>query len=584
MDFSAKKEKLHMFLGVFKNLDWALTILKEFRIRLIVYIVLLMAQSVYAIFLASQVGNIVDLALLDDMETLIKSGSFLIMLYLINMAITIVCNRMASRNFNSIYNALQLKVYRKIMNSSWEELTEYHSGDLITRLASDIKIVAGNTSGLVPTMIAQITLVIGAGIYTIALDYSMVVVIIFVAPIILLSSRIFMGKIYNAHMNNKMMESRINSFNKETFNNIQAVKAFDLGDSFYYRMEELELKRKEFDLQTSKYALWSWGISFFSGLLGMSICIGWMFYRVHSGVISFGALSVLAYLTFQCGQAMKSFLSLFPDIMEYMACAERVKKLLALEDENNLAEAKEIEAFEKIAAKEGVTVNIQNMSFKYRNGYSVFEDVSLEAKPGEIVALVGPSGEGKTTMLRIILGIVTALSGKVYASTFSGKNLDLGKQTRSIISYVPQGNTMMAGSIIDNMRLVSKDASEEKIEEALKTACIYDFVNKLPDGLEHNLGENGLGFSEGQNQRLSIARALLKDSPILLMDEATSALDVATERQILSNIMKKNPKKAVIITTHRPTVLSMCDRVYRIANKKVSIAGPEDIQKLIDEF
>jgi ABC-type bacteriocin/lantibiotic exporter with double-glycine peptidase domain len=186
-------------------------------------------------------------------------------------------------------------------------------------------------------------------------------------------------------------------------------------------------------------------------------------------------------------------------------------------------------------------------------------------------------------MLRIILGIVSKLSGTVYASV-SDKKLSLGKQTRSFISYVPQGNTMMAGSIIENMRLINQNATESDIREALEAACIGEFIDSLPDGLEHVLGESGLGFSEGQNQRLSIARALLKDSPVLLMDEATSALDVATERKVLDNIMRKNPKKTVILTTHRPTVLSMCDRVYRIADKKTRVIGKNDIQKLMDEF
>jgi ABC-type multidrug transport system fused ATPase/permease subunit len=142
----------------------------------------------------------------------------------------------------------------------------------------------------------------------------------------------------------------------------------------------------------------------------------------------------------------------------------------------------------------------------------------------------------------------------------------------------------MSGSIFENMRMVNEEATETQINEALSTACIYDYVKTLPEGLEFKLGENGRGLSEGQNQRLSIARALLKNAPILLMDEATSALDVATERRIIDNIRKKASEKTIIITTHRPTVLSMCDRVYRIADKKITELTENDIQKLLDEF
>ena len=280
---------------------------------------------------------------------------------------------------------------------------------------------------------------------------------------------------------------------------------------------------------------------------------------------------------------MKALLNLIPTVMEYMASAERVKKLLSLNDEEEKNEPEAVNVFSKDAVMDGTSIKIQDMHFRYKNGYSVFEGASLEAAPGEIVALVGPSGEGKTTMLRIILGIVTAFRGRVEA-TCGVKSLPLGKQTRQLISYVPQGNTMMAGTILENMKLVKPEATEAEVIDALKTACIYDFVSRLSDGLDHKLGENGLGFSEGQNQRLSIARALLKDAPILLLDEATSALDVTTERNVLNNIMKNDPKKTVILTTHRPTVLSMCNRVYRIGNKTTTVIGDDDIRKLMDEF
>lgn len=583
MGFRIKKEKLHVFLDIFRTLRWALGELWDFRGKLYIYIFILIAQAFYQLYLATKVGNIVDLALLDDMDSLLRTGMYFILLYIINIIISIISNRVAARNYNGMYNELELKVYRKIMDSSWEELTEYHSGDLITRLSSDIKTIAGNTGGLVPTMIAKLTLIALSAIYILFLDYSLIVVAVVISPVILVASRVFMGKIFDSQKDIKTIESSINSFNKETFNNIQAIKAFNLGNLFYGKMEGLENNRKKVDLRSNAFSLSSWAISFLAGLIGISVCIGWMFYRVHMGVISFGALSVLAFLTVQIADAMKTLLGLIPTVMEYMASAERVKKLLVLEDEEADTDPAQSEILMDEAAQNGVSIVARDMYFKYRNGYSVFEGASMRADPGEIVALVGPSGEGKTTMLRIILGIVSAQVGEASA-VVAEKSYKLGKKTRSVISYVPQGNTMMAGSIMENMKLVKQDATDEEIKEALKTACIYDFVKKLPDGPDHVLGENGLGFSEGQNQRLSIARALLKDSPVLLMDEATSALDVATERKILDNIMKKNPKKTIVLTTHRPTVLSLCDRVYRIANKKIGEIGQEDIQKLMDEF
>ncbi|MBE5906325.1 MAG: ABC transporter ATP-binding protein [Lachnospiraceae bacterium] len=578
-----KKEKRRIFINIGKTLKWSLTELKEYRGKVCLYVVFLIIHALYGIFMTTKVGNVVDLALMDNTTQLVRAGIVLIALFIGNTALSITANRVSARTFNSMFNSLEMKVYRKIMDSSWEELTEYHSGDLITRLTSDIKTVAQNTSSLVPTMIAKITLIICAGLYIVYLDYSMVLVAVLIGPVMLIASRLFMGKVYDSHREIREIESRITSFNKETFNNIQAIKAFNLGNLFYDKMDGFESHRKAVDLQSNKYSLLSWGTTYLTGIIGAIACVGWMFYRVHSGVISFGALSVLAFLALQVGDALKALLNMIPTIMEYVASAERVKKLIFLHDEEEEIEDSKISAFAMEAKEHGVSVRIKDMFFRYRNGYSVFEGASLYANPGEIIALVGPSGEGKTTMLRIILGIVTALQGDVSASGESGQ-VPLGKQTRQLISYVPQGNTMMAGSILENMRLIKADVSEEELEEVLETTCILDFVKKLPEGLAHELGENGLGFSEGQNQRLSIARALLKDAPVLLMDEATSALDVSTERRILNNIMKKNPKKTVILTTHRPSVLSMCDRIYRIADKKVTVIGQEEVQKLIDEF
>ena len=185
-------------------------------------------------------------------------------------------------------------------------------------------------------------------------------------------------------------------------------------------------------------------------------------------------------------------------------------------------------------------------------------------------------------MLRILLGIVKA-QGTIRLST-EGMSLPISTAARRLMAYVPQGNTMMNGTIAENLRMLKPDATEEEIVEALEEACAYEFVRKLPDGIHHNIGESGIGFSEGQNQRLAIARALMCRTPILLLDEATSALDVATERKVLANLMKGQKKRTCILTTHRPSVLTMCDRIYRIASEKVLEIGDDEIREIMNEF
>lgn len=578
------KEKLRLFGDIFRTLEWALEVLKKYRTRLYFYILMLILQSIYQIFMTSKVGSLVDLALADNMEMLIRTGALFALLYAINVSITIFSTRYASRNYNGMYNDLELMAYRKLMNASWEGLSDYHSGDIITRLSSDVKTVAGNTSGLVPTMISKLSLIFGAGLFIVYLDLSMIILAIFIAPIVIVASRIFMGKIYDCETQIREIESQINSYNVETFSNIHAVKAFGLGDYFYNKMQKIEVRRKTVDLRTNKYIMSSYATSYLAGIIGACIMIGWMFYRVHTGNISFGALSVIAFLAVQISLATEALLDLVPTIMAYMASADRVKKLLSIQDEKSEICNEEMKKL--IATRKegyGISVRVEDLHFEYKNGHSVFEGVSFEADPGELIALIGASGEGKTTMLRILLGIVSAGKGRAYASNGLDQ-VELGFNTRCAISYVPQGNTLMAGTILENLKMVNRDSTDEQIKEVLEIACISDFVEKLPGGIRHELGQGGQGISEGQSQRLAIARALLKDTPILLMDEATSSLDVATERKVLGNIKKRYPDKTIIVTSHRPTVLTMCDRVYRIADKKMEIVGQEDIQKLMDEF
>ena len=242
--------------------------------------------------------------------------------------------------------------------------------------------------------------------------------------------------------------------------------------------------------------------------------------------------------------------------------------------------------FEKQHKSEGIGLNMQDLSYTYHNGTAVFANVSIEAYPHEIVALVGPSGEGKTTMLRLILSLLTPQEGSshICAGTDHEHMIDMSPSTRKLFSYVPQGNTMFSGTIAENMRNVKQDATDEEIIEALKLACAWDFVEKLPDGIESIVKERGGGFSEGQAQRLSIARALLRRSPILLLDEATSALDVATERKVLRNIMQDTYPRTCIVTTHRPTVLNICNRVYAIRDKKCEILNDVEIHEMIQTF
>ena len=220
--------------------------------------------------------------------------------------------------------------------------------------------------------------------------------------------------------------------------------------------------------------------------------------------------------------------------------------------------------------EEGLGLRLSNVDFAYEGGDPVIEGGTLVAEPGQIIALVGSSGRGKTTLLRLMLGMVYPQTGDCSVVDADGNRLEINADSRVLFSYVPQGNSILSGSIADNLRTVAPDATDADIIQALEWADAWEFVQKLPKGINSPLGERGKRVSEGQAQRIAIARALLRKAPILLLDEATSALDPATEERVLRNLRQHAGNRTVILTTHRPSVRDLCDRVYRVDETRIS--------------
>ena len=294
-------------------------------------------------------------------------------------------------------------------------------------------------------------------------------------------------------------------------------------------------------------------------------------------------MTLFLQLSGTLSSSFNSLVSMVPSAISATTSAGRLMDFFDLPNEE-LLDDKKVQHIYNETKDKGLTVELDNVMFNYDENKVVFENASIIANPGEIVALVGPSGEGKTTMVRVLLALIKIKKGKAVIRDVNNMECNISADSRKFFAYVPQGNTIFSGTIADNMRMVKEDATDEEIIEALKTACAYDFVKQLPEGINSIVGEKGTGFSEGQSQRLSIARALLRRSPILILDEATSALDVYTERLVLKNIMDMGYARTCIVTTHRPSVLNLCDRVYKIDKSSVSEIDHQEVEQLIKDF
>ncbi len=290
-------------------------------------------------------------------------------------------------------------------------------------------------------------------------------------------------------------------------------------------------------------------------------CMAWGVFRLWTGDITVGTLVLFLQLASTLRGACSSLLGLVQQTVSLTTSAGRI---LAVEELPG--EAGEMPA--SLDREQRLTVRLEGVSFRYQGGETVLKPFDFRAEPGERIAVTGPSGEGKTTLLRLLLGLVEPTAGHAVAEGIRTYELNAG--TRRIFAYVPQGSSMFAGTVRENLLLVKPDATEGELEQALKQACALDFVKQLPQGLDYLLGAGGRGLSEGQAQRLAIARALLREAPVLLLDEATSALDVATEREILENIRLSGENRACVLVTHRPASAEICSRAYEIRDGVVT--------------
>ncbi|WP_051197792.1 ABC transporter ATP-binding protein [Butyrivibrio sp. MB2005] len=576
------KEK--SFKGGLKQILWTFSLFSEYRLRIIGYAILIIVKTLIDLSLTYAVGSVIDYIVSDDMTTLIRFVVIFVACFVVKLIVTYITNRLNVFNYTAIHKNLTLALYDKTLNADWESLEKHHSGDLLTRLSKDATTVAGNINGLLPTFLADGFKIFAAVAVVVYFDYSILIVMVLAVPLVYLSTKLFAGKVLESQRKGREAESNIMLLNKETFHNMQAVKAFGLFDVFHKKMDERAENRKKCDIRSNLMYMISWVITQALGLITIVIAGAWMIYRVHTNYITVGNIASMAALAVSAATALSNLFSLMPTLVEFITASERIEELLEIPDEPDIVISPEKKAIIDSHQGEKMSIKLNGISFHYHTGPNIFEDADLEASSGEIVAMVGPSGEGKTTMLRLVLGIVRAQSGDANLIWEDGKKIHMGTPTRSMIAYVPQGNTMMSGTIADNMRIIKPDATDEEIIEALRMSCAYDFVKKLPDGINHMIGESGLGFSEGQNQRLAIARAILRKTPILLLDEATSALDVVTEREVLRNLMTADTHRICLLTTHRPSVLSMCNRVYRISDKKTRVINDDEVRVLMNEF
>lgn len=482
----------------------------------------------------------------------------------------------------SIYvnNDIQAEIFDKIIDARWKELSAYPSGDLLNRFNGDVGTISANAIGWIPNLIINIYTFIITFIVLFRTDHAMAWIAFLSAPFLLVMSRYILRRMKEYRNRVLELNSQMMSFEAETFYNFDTIKSFGIFGHYSKELRIWQKKFKKFNLDYNKFEIKSKIMFTLVSVAVSLVAFGYCLYRLWTGQIQYGDMTFFLQQRASLSARFDSLVATIPGMLNSAVAAHRIRELVDLPREEHDSDA--YEQMKEIADN-GITVKLEDVSFGYggKDDKQVYENAEFRAAPSEIVAVLSPSGGGKTTLMRLLLGMLNPNSGCVTLTGCDGKSVPVNADLRKFFAYVPQGNTVLSGTIAENMRIVREGVSDEEIINALKTACAYDFVSGLKDGINSRLGERGRGISEGQAQRISIARAVIRNSPILLLDEATSALDIDTEEQVLKNIIKRHPNKTIIISTHRPSALKLCQRIYRIADGRIKETDLSEAEKLM---
>ena len=511
--------------------------------------------------------ELVDAAVSSRSDSVWRYGIFLLVLVLAEVVIGFFTSILRTRASAKLQHHLQGMLVREILKKEYMSLRGYHSGELVNRVFSDAGVIRNGVLGILPGLISMMVSFIGSAAILIALDWRFVLLLACAGVIGTVIVMLFRRPMKERHKRMHQAEDKLHAVIQESFENIRLIKA-SISENRVLRqvnnrqgtMEREQIRQGKFSAVMNN----SMGMMFnFSWLF----CMLWGSAAIFRGDMTYGSLAAMIQLIGRVQGPIASAVSIAAEVYGVIASAERLMELTELPSETTGETLKDFDE-----------IKIDHVTFRYEDGTDeVLRNISCRIKKGEFVALTGTSGGGKTSLFQLLLGIYSPNTGRVAFRTGLSE-MPACRETRALFAYVPQGNTLFSGTLRENLMMFTDEASENQIQEALRVACLEDLVEEI--GLDAELGERGIGISEGQAQRVAVARALLTGAPILLLDESTSALDEETEARMLRNISAMRDKTCLIVT-HRRAALAICD--YRLhltegmmTRKTTSISSEED--------
>lgn len=566
---------------LFIQLSWLFNYVKKYWKLVAIFTFLMTSGSLLGLGSTVISKDLVDAVTGENSKKILSVAMLYVGAGIIQIFVSAIRTRISLRIRLKIQTEIREDIFNQIMKTDWEYLSDYRTGDLLYRINGDAGMVANSILTFIPSIISVFISFFSAFFIMIKNDVIMALIALMGAPITLLTSRYSMYKMKEYTKKNQDFSSNKMAFDQETFQNLQMIKAFGLVPKFIEDFHNVQQESVKISLDQNKYQSLSTVITSFVGQIIGYACYGYALFLLWQGKITYGSLTMLVGMSASLRSSFSSIVNIIPSLVRTCINAQRIIEIISLPREviEDDSIAQDILSKSK---NSNILIEMNNVSFWYKEGNHVYKNSSFYAKSGEIIGLLGPSGQGKTTTLNLLLGLFHPRKGKIVVGNPNDKMIEISSATRCLFSYIPQQNIMFSGTIIDNIRIVKPEATEDEVIEVLKASCAWEFIEKLDNGIYSSIRELGRGFSEGQKQRLSIARALLTKRPILLLDEATSALDMITEKKVLKNIIKYDPSRTIIVAAHRPSVFSMCTRIYKIQNGSINEVSDEEVNDFLN--
>ena len=546
-----------------KHFRWMFGFAKPFLFQIAALIGIGVATTVLDVQVVVASKDVIDKATsgVSTREAILISLAFYAFLALVNMTIGIV-QSLVSIVINEKFSfSVRSSIFSYMLRAKWKDITRYHSGDLLTRLTSDVNTVASGILEVLPTIITLGVRFVYAFIVLAQYDRILAVIALIIAPLSAVVSRILSRKLKRLQLKVQESESVYRSFMQESLTNISIVKAFGYQENSIEKLTDLQAERYKWIIKRNRMSVkasLALNLGFWCSYL---FAFGWSAIQLSVNAITYGTMTLFMGLVSKIQGPISGLARTVPQVVSMLASAERVMEIESITPEPRNPIGK---------IPDSVGIDVINASFAYEaDGEDILKNASIRIQPGDSVAVIGSSGVGKTTLVRMIMKFLDLQEGSLTFFDKNGGTWEASADTRDMIAYVPQGNTLLSGSIEQNLRMGKPDATDEQMRAALEAAGIDKFVYELPKGIKTMIGERGYGLSEGQAQRIAIARAMIRNSPFLILDESTSALDEKTEMEVLSGIRSLKNKPTCFVITHRSSVLKICNRQIKIDSGKI---------------